>query len=67
MASTAMRLVIIAARAGAFYALIVGCQSKFPLFFSFFQTQGCARPAPACPTEKQYRGLPRLGDLDTIP
>ena len=47
MASTAMRLVIIAACAGAFYVLIGGFHSKFPLPLSFFETQGCARPAPA--------------------
>jgi hypothetical protein len=44
MASTAMRLVIIAACAGAFYVLIGGFHSKFPLPLSFFETQGCARP-----------------------
>jgi len=47
MASTAMRLVIIAACAGAFYVLIGGFHSKLPLPLSFFETQGCARPAPA--------------------
>ena len=50
MASTAMRLVIIAACAGAFYVLIGGFHSKFPLPLSFFETQGCARPALSAST-----------------
>jgi hypothetical protein len=49
MASTAMRLVIIAACAGAFYVLIGGFHSKFPLPLSFFETQGYTRPAPDSP------------------
>jgi hypothetical protein len=48
MASTAMRIVIIAACAGAFHVLIGGFHSKFPLPLSFFETPGCARlDAPA--------------------
>ena len=40
MASTAMRLVIIAANAGAFYALIGGFHSEFPLLDHFFRIAG---------------------------
>jgi hypothetical protein len=49
MASTAMRLVIIAACAGAFYALVGGLHSEFPLRLSFFRNAGLRSPCASLP------------------
>jgi hypothetical protein len=47
MASTAMRLAILAAFADTLYVPIDGRHFERPLPRSFFETQGCARNAPA--------------------
>ena len=64
-----MRLVIIATCPGTFYALISGFHPEFPLRLSSFETQGCARPAPACPTIQKKSGFfPKVSqDLDKHP
>jgi len=72
MASTAMRLLILAACAGTFYVLISGRHFKPPAALIIFETQGYAPPAPACRVAAGVRGrrgwatMPDPHDVDGL-
>jgi hypothetical protein len=75
MANTAMRLAILVASVDAFHLLIDGVRFKTSLCRSFFETQGCTRPAPAPRQSMEHLSFPKprklegndLPDFDVIP